>query len=362
MNRPRIALLLPTIDQIGGAERQVLLLAKELSARSWHVTLITLSGTGAEESPQLAHHGVNYLSLGMRKAWVDPQGWLRYLAWHRKNKPAILHAHLPHSTWFARWSRLLAPVPVLIDTLHTSNPGPITRQLAYRLTDRLSTHITCVSHSVAGVALGNRITRASKLTVLPNGVILPPAHPASPQSANPFRWLSIGRLAPVKDYSTLLHAFAALPSRPILTIAGTGPEEQSLRTLAHQLQVADRIHFAGFQSDIQPLLAAADAFVLSSLWEGLPISILEAQAASLPIVATDTPGTREAMLLNQSGLLVPVSAPQSLAQAMSEIMSMSLTQRAAMGAQGRKLIQSRFSLSAVVDQWETLYRNLLNGR
>jgi glycosyltransferase involved in cell wall biosynthesis len=355
-----IAMLIPTIDQIGGAERQVLLLAQGLAARDWRVTVIALSGAGGTHVDELARSGIAYHSLAMRKAWIDPRGWLRYRQWARKNNPGIVHTHLPHATWFARCIRPFAPGHVLIDTIHTSKVGGRAQRLTYRLTSPLTNQITCVSQSVANAGVRAHMIPKGKLTVIPNGVILPETRNVDRPESDQFRWIAVGRLAPVKDYPTLLKALAQLPESAHLTILGTGPQEPSLRTLAAQLKIADRIEFAGFQPSIEPWLAGADAFVLASLWEGLPVSVLEASASGLPIVATDGLGTREAMLPDQSGLLVPVADPSALAAAMSRIMSMPAAKRRAMGETGRKFVAETYSLPIILDKWEALYSQFLD--
>jgi glycosyltransferase involved in cell wall biosynthesis len=238
-NPQSLAILIPTIDQIGGAESQVLLLAKELATRGWPVTLIALSGNGQATAAELASANVDFLSLEMRKAWIDPRGWLRYRAWFRIHRPAIVHAHLPHATLFARWVRLLAPIRVQIDTIHTSkttsNSGGPGRRLGYKLSNWLTSQVTCVSEAVANSALTAGLTSREKLRIIPNGVVLPPPPPRNHNES--FQWIAVGRLAPVKDYPTLLHAFAALPGQPSLQIVGTGPEEVHLRNLAAELQI-----------------------------------------------------------------------------------------------------------------------------
>jgi glycosyltransferase involved in cell wall biosynthesis len=353
----RIAMLIPTLDQIGGAERQVILLSKELARRGWQATLLTLSGTGDGVAAELTAANVSYISLGMRKAWIDPRGWLRYLAWHRHHRAAILHAHLPHATWFARCSRLIAPAPILVDTIHTSKTGSRARRWGYKLSHWLTTQVTCVSQAVAAAVQTAGMARSVK--VVPNGVPLPPYDlSARPEDETPFRWIAVGRLAPVKDYPTLLRAFAALPCAPTLQIAGTGPDEANLRTLARQLGIVCRVDFAGFHADIQPLLAHADGFVLSSLWEGLPVSVLEASAAGLPIVATGAAGTREAMIPGKSGLLVPVGDVVALTNAMARIMTLPRAERLRMGANGRQFVAETRSIEKVADRWEQLYASL----
>jgi glycosyltransferase involved in cell wall biosynthesis len=365
MSKPHVAMFIPTLDKIGGAERQLLLLSKELVLRGWQVTVVSLSGSGAAAQPELESSGVASLSLGMRKAWIDPRGWRRYLAWAATTKPEILHAHLPHAVWFARCIRLLAPVRVLVDTLHTTNSGTAFNHLIYRLTRQLTNRTTCVSAAVAEVSVSTGISLRQNLTILPNGVEIPPeraTHRAqnSNTPSRPFRWLAIGRLDPVKDYPTLIRAFAMLSAAPMLTIAGAGPEEQRLKQLALDLNILHRIHFAGFQNSIHALHTEADAFVLSSLWEGLPMSILEASAASLPVVSTAGPGSGETLQPGLTGIFVPVGDAAALSRAMAEVMAMTQAQRQAMGLAGRCFVCERFSLAVVAGQWERLYTQLLD--
>jgi glycosyltransferase involved in cell wall biosynthesis len=358
----RIAMLIPTLDQIGGAERQVLLLAKELSQRGWQITVIALSGNGEVVAQELEEAGVSFLSLRMRKAWVDPRGWLLYFAWAARNRPEVLHSHLPHATFFARCSRFLLPARVLIDTIHTSSTGGAVRKLGYRLSHWLSTHVTCVSESVAAAVTNSKLAPRENLSILPNGIFVPnftqSRNHRAGQSGS-FRWIAVGRLAPVKDYPTLLRAFAVLPGQPTLEILGSGPEEQNLRRLASELKIQPRVHFAGFQSEVNAFLANAHAFVLSSLWEGLPISVLEAAAARLPVVATDARGVRETVQSGKTGFIVPVGDILALTHAMARVMSMSPGQRQALGDRGRTLVESRYSLSTVIVRWEDLYSSLL---
>ena len=106
-------------------------------------------------------------------------------------------------------------------------------------------------------------------------------------------------------------------------------------------------------------MEAADAFVLSSLWEGLPMALLEAAACGLPAVATDVPGTREAIEPGRTGWLTPAGEPAALAESMIGMMQTSVELRATMGLQARQFVLDHFSLEAVLDRWEALYLQLL---
>jgi glycosyltransferase involved in cell wall biosynthesis len=358
----RIAFLIPTLDSIGGAERQVLLLSRGLASRGLQVTVITLSGSRPSDA-DLDSDRIEFLSLGMRKAWVDWGGWVRYLRWHRAHQPDIVHAHLPHAVWFARFVRVIAPVRVVLETIHTSKaPWPF-HCLCRRVTAPLASYTTCVSQAVADSALQAGLVSRSKMTVLANGVELPPLPTSAiPAAAGEFRWLAIGRLAPVKDYPTLLRAMSLLPPQTSLTIAGSGPEEAALRDLATSLELGSRVHFAGFQADTRPLLCRSDALVLSSLWEGLPMNLLEAAAAGLPVVATRGAGTPEALIEGVTGYLVPPANPLALADSMLNLMSLPAASRRAMGQRGREFVAQNFSLEVILDSWLQLYVTLLESR
>lgn len=365
----RIALLIPTLAQIGGAERQVILMAEGLAARGWQVTVVALSGHPAHNLlAQFTAAGVQFLTLEMRKAWIDPRGWLRFLRWCRIHRPHILHAHLPHAAWFARCFRLIHSGAVVLDTLHSSALGSPRARWLYRLTSPLTDHVTAVSRAVANAAREEKLVPTHKLSVLPNGIPLPNLADTTPESpaAQPFLWLAVGRLAHVKDYPTLLRAFALLPSTPQfeaqLAIAGDGLLLASLQTLAEELGIHHQVCWLGFCSDMDPVYARAHAVVLSSLWEGLPICVLEAAACGLPVVATRAAGTSETLLDGKSGLLAPVGDPRALSHAMAALMAMPQTARKDMGIAGRNLVADNYAIETVLTAWEQLYERLLSQR
>lgn len=367
-----IALVIPGIDRIGGAEQQLLLLARGLHARGWRVGVVALTGSGGVSAQRLAEDGIGFTSLHMRKGLADPRGWLRFHRWLRAQQPAVVHAHLPHAVWLARWSRLAAPVRVLVDTVHTSATGGLARRLGYRLSAWLPDRVTAVSQAVAQAWLSAGSVRASTLTILPNGVDTafwkpdPAAWDAvraavlkEDDAGNGFLFLAAGRLEPVKDYPTLLAAMAGLPDTARLVIAGSGPLENSLRDQARELQIEARVHFLGFEADLRRWMQAADAFVLASRWEGLPMGILEAAACALPCVATNVPGTWDAVVDSETGFLAPAGDAQALRLAMDRMISRTAEERASLGRRARQFVKERFSLDQVLDRWEGLYAELL---
>lgn len=375
-----IALVIPGLDRIAGAERQVMAMAKGLRRRGWRVSVVALSGSGGQPAAELTAVGVQFLSLEMRKGLADPRGWFRFNRWLKSERPQVVHAHLPHAALMARWSRLSLPMQalsgsgfagqVLVDTLHSSFTGRLARRIGYRCSDWLADSVTAVSQSVAETHLAAGMVNRNKLSVLPNGVDVEDFHPDSSVRSDTrrelglgdeFLWLAAGRLEPVKDYPTLLNAFAKLPEQARLLIAGAGTLQNELAQITARLGLERRVRFLGFQPDVKPWMRAADGFVLSSRWEGLPVGLLEAGACALPSVATDVPGSREVIVRGRTGRLAPPGAPVALARAMTVTMHASPRERRIMGNMARLHVTERFSLEAVLDSWEKLYRKLLAG-
>jgi glycosyltransferase involved in cell wall biosynthesis len=363
-----VALVIPGLDRLGGAEQQVILLAKGLVHRNWRVSVVALSGCGGDAAHDLNASGVDFFSLAMRKGLADPRGWVRYHRWIRRHTPAIVHAHLPHAAWFARWSRLLAPPHVQLDTIHTSATGTLGRRLGYRWSHSLPDRVTAVSHGVAAAYLAANMLTEERAAIIPNGVdtaswkadaSVRAATRAEISLRNEFLWFTAGRLEPVKNYPLLLRAFAQLTPPTRLIIAGAGAQENELRQLCRNLDIQDRVRFLGFEPNVLRWMQAADAFVLASQWEGLPMTLLEAGACAVPCVATDVPGSREIIINGQNGFLAAPGSVSALLQAMLHTMHLDPRERQTIGERAQQNVVARFSLESVLDQWEALYRELL---
>jgi glycosyltransferase involved in cell wall biosynthesis len=363
-----VALLIPTIDRIGGAERQVILLATGLRKRGWRVSVVALAGTGGDAAAELAAAGAEFLSLTMRRGLADPRGWMRLNRWLHRERPEIVHAHLPHAAWMARWSRVTAPVRVLIDTIHSTATGTIGRRLGYRWSRWLPDCVTAVGEGVRNAYVAADMATPDQCVILPNGVDTGAWRPDAEVRAqrrlelgvtNQFIWVAAGRLEAVKDYPTMLRAFAQTPGDSRLVVAGSGPMQAELQELTAALQVKDRVRFLGFDPDVRGWMQAADGFLLSSRWEGLPMGLIEAAACGVPAVVTDVPGTNEVVVDGQTGWLAPAGDAAAFAGKMLVLMESSPRQREAMGRQARQRTIELFSLDAVLARWEELYRELL---
>ena len=365
----RVVLLTTNLAR-GGAETQVACLARGLAGREWDVNVISLIRPRAFEK-ELAGAGVHVFSLQMQPGSANPRGFVRLLSLLRTLRPQVLHNHMFHANLMARTARTLCPVPVLISTLHSiaessrKSGSIVWRDRVYRCTDAFSDRTVAVCQAVADRHAAARAVPAKKLRVIPNGVdtsVFRPA-PALRESTrrelglgSEFVWLAVGRLMWKKGYETMLRAFAGA-DLGLLLIAGSGPQEAELRELACELGA--NVRFLGQREDVAALMAAGDAFVQSSVVEGLPMALLEAGASGLPSVVSDAGGVSEVVLDGRTGFVVPLGDPHALAVAMHRMVGMPEQDRRALGQRAREHVVANFELAAVVSRWEEMYRELL---
>ena len=217
--------------------------------------------------------------------------------------------------------------PATVFTAHgwafAQQPGAKARQ-AYlameRATAPLADAIVCVAAAERERALAAGIRPASRLHVIHNGIDAP----AQPPERGPWplrpRLVTVARLNADKDVATLLAALAQPAAQAWRAeIVGDGPEREALEAQCDALDLRSRVRFAGERDDVADRLAQADAFVLPSRMEALPMSILEAMAAALPVVACDVGGVSEEVAEGRTGLLVPPEAPGDLADALGRL-------------------------------------------
>ncbi len=175
-----------------------------------------------------------------------------------------------------------------------------------------------------------------------------------------FVWLCIGRLVLQKAYPTLLGAMSLLGNgNRTLLICGVGPLRDELVALAAQLGVADRVRFLGLRGDVPDLMSAADAFCLSSDMEGLPLVLLQAAAAGLPIVATNVAGNPDVVGEGVNGFLPPPGDPEVFAAAMARMEKLDAGHRSAFGSAGVAHVIANFEAEGIADRWQLLFKELL---
>ena len=360
----RIAYMLTSLG-IGGAERQVIALAERMQARGHEVVLLVLRQKQAREWPVR----VDTRHLDMTKS---PRAFAVGLAMGRHIlrdfRPGIVHSHTFPANMAARMLRLGGAAPKVVSTIHNVYEGGWGRTLAYRLTGPLSIHTTAVSQAVADRYCRIGAVQRGKCSVITNGIDAEEFRPKLSCSgsrdfsppARDFVWAAIGRDVAAKDFDNLLAAFrlvrSAIPECE-LRIAGEISERRRKEIAASGFSSANGIRWIGVCENTASILEQADAFVLSSAWEGMPLAAGEAMAMEKPVVAVDVGGVRE--LVGATGWLVPAKDPGALADAMLQVMRLSEAQRAAMGRSGRERICQYFDINAKTDAWEALYARLL---
>jgi glycosyltransferase involved in cell wall biosynthesis len=178
-----------------------------------------------------------------------------------------------------------------------------------------------------------------------------------------FVWLAVGRPSAAKNYPNMIDAFSRLSDlNTVLLIVGRGDMDDQLRQRASDPGLFGRVRPLGARPDVPALMNAADGYVLSSDWEGMPLVLQEASCTGLPIVATDVGGNREVVADGQTGLIVPPRNASALAAAMRRVMSMTPEQRRHMGFAARQRMAEVFDLEKVLDQWEDIYHELSSRR
>jgi glycosyltransferase involved in cell wall biosynthesis len=357
-----------TSTAIGGAERQVFDLASTFRSRGWGVGVVSMLPMHPQFLP-LSREGVRLASLEMQKGVPDPRAIGRLARLLRAWRPDVVHGHMAHANLISRLVRPLAPAKRFISTMHNQDEGRQWRYYAYRLTDPLSDLTTTVSQLAVDEAVRRHATRRDRILVVPNG-IRTQAYQDDPalrdcvrselSLRNDFTWLAVGRLTRAKrqtDLITAMGSVIAAEPRTRLLIAGAGPLRAELEQQVCDAGLTEAVSFLGLRDDVRALMQAADAFVMSSAWEGLPMVLLEASASALPIVATDVGGSQDIVDDGKTGYLSPARQPAKLATMMLRLMTRGQDERDAMGHLARERVIQRFDLEGIADRWEALYRD-----
>jgi glycosyltransferase involved in cell wall biosynthesis len=276
-----------------------------------------------------------------------------------------------HANLLGRISRKPAGVPILISTIHNMYEGARWRELANRYTAPLSDVTTIISQKSAERMIQVGAISRERLKVIPNGVdTMRYSHSEAARKElrdefnahGSFIWLAVGRFAEAKDHANMIRAYQRarqVKGDSLLLLAGEGSMRKQAEDLTEELGLNGQVKFLGVRNDIPELMSAADAYLMSSSWEGMPLVLLEAASCRLPIAATDVGGNSEVVVEGMTGFLVPPKDPEKLAGAMLRLMSLTETERQAMGLSGRNYVEEHYSLDRITDRWEELYHKLM---
>ena len=364
--RPRNVALLLESDGPGGAERVLLDLAEALRARGHEVCPIGPAAGCGWLAGEFRARGFVPETFTLRRV-IDPQCATGLAETLRRRGVDVVHSHEFTMAVYGTVAARLVRKPHVI-TFHGSQTmtRALRRRVAVRQAIRWSSHAVAVSSATREQLVTDLGSVGRRIQLILNGV------PVREGSAEPIRRelgiregevvvLAVGNLDPRKGHVILLRALLLLEQRGLsvpwrLVIAGGrgGPERKPLAALAEEAGVSERVHVLKSRGDIPDLLAAADVFAMPSLWEGLPLALLEAMVAGKPIVASATSGIPEAIRSEQDGLLVPPGDVEALATALGRLLPDPAERRRFAGAaleRGRK----DFTVDRVATDYERLY-------
>ena len=361
--KPRLLILI-TLAETGGAQTSVSLLLPGLTGE-FDVTVAAHGSGPVRDAARAA--GVPFVHLEhMRRAispWQDVLALLELVRLCRRLRPDIVHAHSSKAGALGRLAAALACVPVRIFTVHgwsfaaySGLSGHLYLWVERRLR-RVTNAVVCVAAASrdAGVAAG--ACRAERTVVIHNAVDVA-AFASPPRVDGAARVVSIGRLAFPKDFGTLVEALAATRADYRAAFVGDGPLLQEVAAMILDRGLTERIDLLGNRGDVPDLLASADVFVLSSRSEAFPVSILEAMAAGLPVVATNVGGVAKSVVDGETGLLVPPGDSGALAAALDRLLTDDAL-RLRLGAAGRERARRHFDVASFRRAHVELYRREL---
>jgi glycosyltransferase involved in cell wall biosynthesis len=352
--------------EFGGSERVGVDLALEFKRRGYQVVCFAFHGSDGPMRAELERAGIRCLDLNYQLF----KGRLRRLRYYwalwrmlRKERIRALHVHHHGAMILCGIPARLAGISRIVMTEHGLQAlmeRPEARRLTVRYC-RYASDITVVEQTQADYFHRQLGFPVSKLHVVENGVRLAARSAAQIERkrrelsipAGLFAFFYVGRLNPVKDLGTLLQAFAAVPAelsaRSRLYLVGDGPERAMLEARAAALGLTGRAIFLGARNDVSEILMAADAFVMSSKSEGLPMVLLEAMAARVPCVATAVGGIPN-LFGDDRGLSVPAQDAPALAGAMASLAS-SLALRERLVSNATENLRRHYALDAIVDRY-----------
>jgi len=292
---------------------------------------------------------------------------LSFFRLFKEAHPDVVHLHNPTPTVYAALAARMAGVPSIVSTRHSlvGTPHRLVVELKYAFAAACCDWIAGICDATTDNLKSIHSIPARKIVRVYNGAA--PLRRVAREQWPPksgFTLVYVGRLEPVKNHTLLLNAFrAAMTSVPELRLwmVGDGSERKMLESLAAELGISAQVTFWGQQLDVAPFFSAADAFIMSSKSEGLPMSLLQAFSLGLPAIVTYVGGMAEVVRMAQAGFAVPVTDATRMTAAIQR-MATSNTEREQFATNAKAAFHSRFTLETMVDAYMDLYRNTPRAR
>ncbi|WP_310620823.1 glycosyltransferase [Flexibacterium corallicola] len=350
----------------GGIELLVRRLADECREPVYIFSLETpeIQKTASNNGETSLHQNLldgNFYSFD-KKGGLDPALIFRLRKKLKELAPNLVVTHHIGPLLYGTTAARLARVPIVAHIEHDAWHLDDSRQrfLTVMTCQLTKPHLMAVSRSVAKKV--SEITGNKEIAVIPNGVDTSKFIPRSSEDARSKFGLpknmvvigGVGRLENVKGFDILIKALGYLPEKVCIAVAGDGTQKRELKQLTIDEGLEDRVYFLGNLSEIETLYPAFDVFALPSRNEGLPLSIIEAQSASIPVVATDV-GANCDGLCNETGRLVPPDNPEALADALTECLANPSS------ISPRQFVEREFSWKTTLNAYEKLSNGVEYG-
>lgn len=372
-----ITLMMSDVKPFGGAEHSFSLIARNLDPKLFAVRVIVPKEGPMVETIRAAGIPVEVMSLTRAR---DLTRLPRFVSFLKRNRIRLVNAHGVRAGLFVALARMQLPIKVVVCERNLQSwrehtlPRTVDRLIARNNDMRIGVSQAIVDDMVAaGVCPPDRV-RAIGGGVETNRLAVTPERREKARArfgiaADQIAIVTAGRLHRMKGFIDLVEAapavFKELPKARII-VAGDGEERETLQRRIDELKLGDSFQLIGYVKDMPELLAAADLFVLPSVSlentprEGTPMAIVEAGAASLPVVTTTVSGNAEIIRDGFNGRVVPPQDPPKLAAAIVEILRN--PERRQMGENARKLIVERYSIERVVAGYTEIFLKLLEAR
>lgn len=351
---------------IGGLEMIVATLAKRLRESGFEQAVLCLESRGelADQIPE----DIRVISCQVENSSLLRRHEYKAAAAVRQFRPDIIHANNVGAwmdaafAWGVGGGR--GRLAFTIHGWESTTRMPRRRAWICRSIARMTSGLIAVSPETADQFAAETGIPRQRFSVVTSGVDIERYLPRTDavDDHSPLVIACVARFSPIKALHDLVRAFALLcersPQPVVLHLIGDGPERARLEAEAKALNVADRVRFVGMTHDVPGELRHSDIFALSSLREGLPMSIMEAMAAGLPVVGTRVGSVDSLVEDGVTGLLVPASDPEALACALERLVGEPDFRRRA-GILARQRAEQEFSLDAMAKRYASFYETLL---
>lgn len=354
---------------IGGAEEHLLTVLKNLDLTQYNpiVCCIREKGVIGEE---IENRGIAIISLNRKSKSWDFRIVMDILKIIQTKNIQLIHTHLYHANMYGRIAALISKIPAVVTEHNVYPKYKLRRRILNWFLAKKSKKIIAVSEMVKKDITVRDWIKPSKIEVIYNGIDIdrfPSAitkEEARQKLGVPtdcFLIGTIGRLTDQKGQIYLINTIGIIkgiiPEIKLL-LAGSGPLESDLKSIVSTKGLNEYVKFLGARRDIPDILKAMDVFVFPSLWEGLPMVLLEAMASSLPVVATSVGGITEILRNGINGIIVPPRNEGALVQAIIGL-SKDKAKLKLLGEIGKKTVEDKFTASLMVKNLASIYESSL---